>query len=143
MDLQDRHRIVLEIVNLFCPRRLLKARRATPAVVIEGKEINTCIVGATVHIFGCLYTILVWLKSEICRSYLHQGHLLTNVSCGITDGDRSISSSSNILLHVSRHGLYPFRGIAGGNIVDHFVSRKKQERVVVFLKFVDGCKNIL
>lgn len=124
-DLQDWHRVILESVNFLGPCRSLKAGRATPAVVIKGEEINTCIVGATVHVFGCLHSIVVCFWLEICPSNMHDNSSFTNIGRRITNRNRSISSSSNILLHVSRHGLYPFRGVAGGNIVDDFVSRKK------------------
>ena len=64
VDLQNWHRVVLEIVNLFRPRRLLEVGRATPAVVIEGEEINTRIVSATVHVFGSLHSISICFRLE-------------------------------------------------------------------------------
>ena len=69
--------------------------------------------------------------------------LLTNIGRGITNGNCSISSSSDILLYVSGHGFNPFRGIAGGNIVDNFIPGKEQESVVIFVELVDGCKEVL
>ncbi len=74
---------------------------------------------------------------------MHDSQGLTNVGRRIANGNCSISSSSDILLDVSRYGLDPFRRIAGGYIVDDFVGRKKQESVVVVLELIDGREDIL
>lgn len=58
-DLQDGNGIVAEGVHLWFPC-LLEGRWVTPAVVVEGKEVASLIIGSAVKIMSGLDTVFVY-----------------------------------------------------------------------------------
>ena len=114
-----------EVLDFLVPARDLKGRRIAPGVVVKGEEIAALVVCATVHVFGHLETVGV------------------DVSGGVSDGDLTVSTASNVLSHVTGNGLDIWCSGGGGVIVDNLVAREESQRVGVVGKRVDGGEDVL
>lgn len=68
---------------------------------------------------------------------------LTNVCGGVSDRYSSVSTTTDVLLHVACYRFDPGGARTGWHTVDIFVSGEKEQRVVVLRKFIYGCKDIL
>ncbi len=67
----------------------------------------------------------------------------TDICGGVTDRDLAIITVAKVLLDISRDSLDVGGGVASWDVVDQLVPGKEQEKVVVFLKLVNGGKNVL
>ena len=124
-NLQDWHGVVLEVVDFLSPCGGLESRRVTPGVVVEGKEVSTLIVSAAVHVVGSLKTVRV------------------NIGSRVSNRNFAVTTSSNVLLHVTRYGLDPWSSGTSVDAVDVLVSREEQKGVVVLLELIDSGKDVL
>ncbi len=141
MYLQDWDGVVGELVNLLLIRCLV-GRRVTPAVIIEGEEIASLIIGTTIEVVSSLDTVVICIPSMY--DLRHEIRLARTDVCGrVTNRDRTIATVAHILLHVSGDSLDVRSGVTRRNIVDKFVSGEEKESVVVFLELVDGSEYVL
>lgn len=74
---------------------------------------------------------------------LKGGQQRTEVCSRVTDRNAAIATVANVLLHISCDGLDIGSGVTGRNIVDELVSGEEQERIIVFLEFIDSGKDVL
>ena len=88
---QDRETVVAEKCNLLIPSGYLVGGRITPRVVIESKEITSLIISAAVHILGSLVTVGCHVRS------------------GIAYRNLSVTTVSDVLLHVTSDSFYIWR----------------------------------
>jgi hypothetical protein len=102
-----------------------EGRRITPGVVVESEEVGPLVIGSAVHVFCHLETVGV------------------NISGGVTYGDLTVSTASNVLFHVTSDSLYVRCGSSGGVIVDNLVTREESQCVGVVGKSVNGCEDVL
>ncbi len=124
-NLQNWYRVVLEVRYLPFPCGGGKSRRVTPRVIVESKEVSSFISSAAVHVVGSFETVIV----DVCS--------------GISNRDGPVTTSTNVLLHVTRYSLDIRSTRTSVDAVDILVSRKEQKCVVVFLELIDGGEDVL
>lgn len=106
-NLQDRHGVVFEIIYLPLPRGGGERRRGTPGVVVESKEVSSLIISTAVHVVGGFETVVI------------------NICGGVSNWDGAVTTSTNILLHVTRYSLDIRSSCASIDAVDDLVSREE------------------
>jgi hypothetical protein len=113
LDLQDRDAVVLELLHLLVPSGGLEIRRIAPRVVVECEEVAADSIVTAVHVSGHLETVRL------------------NISSGVTNGDLAKTTSVDVGLDVTSHGLDVRSTVGGGVVVDDFVAGKVEQSVVV------------
>ena len=63
--------------------------------------------------------------------------VVVNIGGGVADGDGAVLAVTDVLLHVTSHGLDVRGGGGCGDAVDDLVAGEEEQGVAVFLKLVD------
>ena len=66
-----------------------------------------------------------------------------NIGCRVTDWDRTVSTASDILSHITGNGLDVWSSTGCGVIVDNLISREEGQDVGVVGKGINGSKDVL
>ena len=126
IDLQDRKRVVLELLNLGVPARCGIAGRIAPRVVVEREKVAALVVGSTVHVVSGIIAVRF------------------NISGGISDRDGSELAVALVLLHITGDGLYIRSGLGGGkSVVDDLVSGEESKGIIVLGEHFHGGEDVL
>jgi hypothetical protein len=113
------------LLNLLVPARLLKGRRITPGVVVEGEEIAALLVWPAVHVAGHLESVAV------------------DIGCRVSNGNLAIFAGLDIRSDITRYGL-DVRGSKRRRIViDDLVGRVEEQRIVVLGECINCGKDEL
>lgn len=124
-NLQDSNAIVGEVLNLLIPASLLEVRVA-PRVVVEGEEVRSHVIGATVHILSRLHTV--------------RGHIGGRVA----NRDFAKTTGVHVVLHITSDSLdIGSRLVSVLFVIDDFVAREEGKRVGVLGKHLDSGENTL
>lgn len=85
------------------------------------------------------------LSSKRISTVLHENALqiITDISSRVSDRNATEPPSSDELLHVTCHRLYPRSRHAGGYIIDNLITREEKESIRIFRELFDGGKDVL
>lgn len=123
---EQRHRVVTVGLDLLVVTGNGEGRTATPRVVVEAKHVHTGqLVVTTVEVVGRLESVL-----------LHIGSRVTHWN--VTQSGVSLES-----LNVTHHGLDVGGSRGSSVVVDHFVSSKETQGVVVLRHQLDRGQNLV
>ena len=125
MDLQDRHRVILEVGDLLGPGGGGKGRWITPGVIVESEEVSSLVVSAAIHVVSSFETVVI------------------NVCGRVSNRNRAVTTTANVLLHITRYSLDPWGSCTSVDVVDDFVSGEEQKSVIVLLELINGGKDVL
>jgi hypothetical protein len=113
------------LLHLLAPTRGREGGRIAPGVVVESEEVTADIGATAVHILGHLETVRI------------------DISGRVSDRNASVRAGFDVLLHVTRDGLYVGSGEGSIRAVENLVGRVVQEGVVVLGKSVNSGKDAL
>lgn len=119
-SLQERDSVACVVGNEGVPAGGGKGGWIAPRVVVDSIEVGSLVISSTVHIIS------------------HDLLVLLHVCSRVADWDRAISSTADILLHISGHGFDVGCAVRVACVVDDFVAGQEGHSIGVISKRIDS-----